>query len=57
MMMKLTQSQSLWRWLHLCLQRHQTRQSLLQLSDNQLADVGLSRKQALREGQKPFWRK
>lgn len=55
--MKLTQNQSLLRWLHLCLQRYQTRQSLLQLNDSQLADVGLSRKQALREGQKPFWRK
>lgn len=44
-------------WLRVCLQRHQTRQSLRQLSDTQLTDIGLSRVQAVREGCKPFWRK
>lgn len=43
-------------WLHTCLQRHQTRRALLQLSDEQLADIGLSREQARHEGGKPFWR-
>jgi uncharacterized protein YjiS (DUF1127 family) len=37
-------------------QRYLTRQSLLLLDDVQLADVGLTRTQAWREGRKPFWR-
>lgn len=43
----------LWR---LYLQRYRTRRSLLQLDDAQLADIGLSRAQAMKEGRKPFWR-
>jgi uncharacterized protein YjiS (DUF1127 family) len=43
----------LWR---LYWQRYLTRQSLLLLDDAQLADVGLTRTQAWREGRKPFWR-
>lgn len=50
------QRKALWRWLQSCLQRHQTRQALLLLSDDQLADIGLSRAQAKREGYKAFWR-
>ncbi|WP_419246686.1 DUF1127 domain-containing protein [Serratia sp. NFX21] len=38
------------------LQRYRTRTSLLQLDDTQLADIGLSRAQAVKEGRKPFWR-
>lgn len=43
----------IWR---LYLQRYRTRTSLLQLDDVQLADIGLTRAQAIREGRKPFWR-
>ncbi|MGB8666665.1 MAG: DUF1127 domain-containing protein [Serratia inhibens] len=43
----------IWR---LYLQRYRTRISLLQLDDAQLADIGLTRAQAIREGRKPFWR-
>ncbi|OMQ25700.1 MULTISPECIES: DUF1127 domain-containing protein [Serratia] len=50
------QHKALWRWLQSCLQRQQTRRALLLLSDDQLADIGLSRAQAKREGYKPFWR-
>jgi uncharacterized protein YjiS (DUF1127 family) len=39
----------------LYLQRHRTRKSLLLLDDAQLADVGLTRADARREGRKPFW--
>ncbi|MFZ1872474.1 MAG: DUF1127 domain-containing protein [Chania sp.] len=51
------QRKGLWRWLQSCLQRYQTRRALLLLSDEQLADIGLSRAQARYEGCKPFWRK
>lgn len=43
----------IWR---LYLQRYCTRVSLLQLDEVQLADIGLTRAQAIREGRKPFWR-
>ncbi|TFZ52279.1 DUF1127 domain-containing protein [Serratia proteamaculans] len=43
----------LWR---LYWQRYLTRQSLLLLDDAQLADIGLTRPDARREGHKPFWR-
>ncbi|CAI0822261.1 DUF1127 domain-containing protein [Serratia ficaria] len=35
--------------------RYRTRQSLLLLDDAQLADIGLTRAQARREGRKAFW--
>ncbi|MCL6704871.1 DUF1127 domain-containing protein [Pseudomonas sp. SAICEU22] len=38
-----------WRRLH-------TRKALLDLSTEQLRDIGLSREQARAEGLKPFWR-
>jgi len=37
-------------------QRLTTRRALLRLTDEQLKDVGLSREQALREAQLPFWK-
>lgn len=43
------------RW-GLMLHRWQTRRALLQLTDDALHDVGLSREQARVEGHKPFWR-
>lgn len=36
--------------------RLHTRKALLELSPEQLRDVGLSREQAREEGLKPFWR-
>ncbi|MCX2896533.1 DUF1127 domain-containing protein [Pseudomonas mandelii] len=38
-----------WRRVH-------TRKALLELTPEQLRDIGLSREQALEEGLKPFWR-
>ncbi len=35
--------------------RQQTRRALAQLDDRMLADVGITREQALREAGKPFW--
>jgi uncharacterized protein YjiS (DUF1127 family) len=36
--------------------RRVTRRALLNLTDDQLRDIGLSYEQARREGLKPFWR-
>lgn len=36
--------------------RHRSRQQLLTLDDERLADIGLSREQVLAEAQLPFWR-
>jgi len=36
-------------------QNYRTRKALIRLSDEQLKDVGLSRKQAQNEASKPFW--
>lgn len=36
--------------------RRSTRRALLELTDDQLRDIGLSYEQARREGVKPFWR-
>ena len=36
--------------------RRRTRRTLSELDDRQLADVGLTRRQALLESAKPFWR-
>jgi len=35
--------------------RWRQRQALLDLDDHLLADIGVSREQALREARKPFW--
>jgi uncharacterized protein YjiS (DUF1127 family) len=42
-------------WRRLRARRRQ-RQTLLQLDDHLLADIGVSREQALREAGKRFWR-
>ena len=36
--------------------RQRTRNRLLQLDSDQLYDIGLSRKEAIEEGRKPFWK-
>jgi uncharacterized protein YjiS (DUF1127 family) len=38
------------------IQRHRQRQDLLALNGDQLLDIGISRKAAEREADKPFWR-
>jgi uncharacterized protein YjiS (DUF1127 family) len=35
--------------------RHRTRRLLLEMSDAQLKDIGISRADAYREGSRPFW--
>ncbi|MBI6923045.1 DUF1127 domain-containing protein [Pseudomonas putida] len=42
--------------LQLMLRRWRTRRALLQLSDHELRDVGLSWQEARSEGCKPFWK-
>jgi len=48
------------RRIHAALQqigrRHRARRALLELDDRILDDIGLRREDALREGNKPFWR-
>ena len=46
---------SLGRW-DLYWHRMRTRKALLELTAEQLRDIGLTREQARREGLKPFWR-
>jgi uncharacterized protein YjiS (DUF1127 family) len=47
--------EGLGRW-GLMLHRWHTRRALLQLTDDELRDVGLSWEQARTEGRKPFWK-
>jgi uncharacterized protein YjiS (DUF1127 family) len=42
--------------LNVLAMRRRTRRALSELDDRQLADVGLTRRQALLESAKPFWR-
>ena len=37
-------------------ERYRQRRALLSLSDSMLSDIGISRADALREGEKPFWK-
>lgn len=36
-------------------ERYRSRVALRELSDSQLKDIGLTRKEAFREGTRPFW--
>lgn len=42
-------------WVEVRLERQRTRRTLLNLSDAQLKDIGLSRSEAHREGMRWFW--
>lgn len=42
--------------LSLILRRHGSRAALRELDDDQLLDIGITRAQALKEADKPFWR-
>lgn len=44
------------RQLRLFYQYHQQRQTLLNLTDEQLSDIGLTFEQAQQEGNKAFWK-
>lgn len=42
-------------WLEQRLERRRSRHALLELSDDQLKDIGISRADAYREGLRSFW--
>jgi uncharacterized protein YjiS (DUF1127 family) len=46
---------SLARWIDSLLERRRTRLALLEMTDDQLKDIGVSRCDAHREGIRPFW--
>jgi uncharacterized protein YjiS (DUF1127 family) len=39
-----------------CCERRQQREALLELDDRMLADVGITKSQAVEETKKPFWK-
>ncbi|MGX7872545.1 DUF1127 domain-containing protein [Mesorhizobium sp. ORM6] len=46
---------SLVRWMDHLLERRRNRMALLEMTDDQLKDIGISRCDAHREGIRPFW--
>ncbi|MER9581328.1 DUF1127 domain-containing protein [Mesorhizobium sp. M0276] len=46
---------SLARWIGHLLERRRSRLALLEMTDDQLKDIGVSRCDAHREGIRPFW--
>ena len=42
-------------WLHTVLDRRRTRLALLEMNDEQLKDIGISRADAYREAHIPLW--
>jgi uncharacterized protein YjiS (DUF1127 family) len=42
-------------WLELQLEKRRSRRALLEMSDEQLKDIGLSRSDAFGEAQRRFW--
>ncbi|MBZ9771132.1 DUF1127 domain-containing protein [Mesorhizobium sp. CO1-1-8] len=46
---------SLARWIDNLLERRRSRLALLEMTDDQLKDIGVSRCDAHREGIRPFW--
>jgi len=43
-------------WCARCYERAEQRRALAELEDRMLRDVGISRSDALREAEKPFWK-
>ncbi len=39
-----------------CRERRRQRKALLELDDRMLADIGITKSQAIEEGMKPFWK-
>jgi len=50
---RLAYAQARMRWV---MDRQRQRRALLDLNDHRLNDIGISRRQALKEGRKPFWK-
>ena len=46
---------SLARWIDALIERRRSRLALLEMTDEQLKDIGVSRGDAHREGIRPFW--
>jgi uncharacterized protein YjiS (DUF1127 family) len=46
---------SLVRWVDALIERRRGRLALLEMTDQQLSDIGVSRGDAYREGIRPFW--
>ena len=44
-----------WRWFRHALEQRRQRRALRDLDDRQLADIGVTREQALHEANKLFW--
>lgn len=42
-------------WLTVMRERRRSRRALLDLNDQQLEDIGISRAEALKEAHRPFW--
>ncbi len=42
-------------WLDLRIERQRSRRDLMELTEEQLKDIGISRREASREGMRPFW--
>ena len=42
-------------WLEQMLERRRSRHALMQMSDDQLKDIGVSRAEAYGEANRPFW--
>jgi uncharacterized protein YjiS (DUF1127 family) len=51
----LTAFSSIWRWFDSLPEKQLTRRGLMELTDDQLKDIGISRSEARREGSRPFW--
>lgn len=43
-------------WIGSTLERHRTRRALLEMGDEQLKDIGISRADAYGEAYRPFWK-
>ena len=43
-------------WVEGVLERRRSRHALLEMSDSQLKDIGLSRAEAFGEANRPFWK-
>ncbi|WP_354493393.1 DUF1127 domain-containing protein [Mesorhizobium robiniae] len=48
-------ARSLFRWIDAMVDRRRSRLILLEMTDDQLKDIGVSRCDAHREGLRPFW--
>ncbi|WP_275782813.1 DUF1127 domain-containing protein [Pararhizobium gei] len=47
---------SLWDWMETCGAKRRSRIALSELTDDQLADIGITPAEARREASRPYWR-